>query len=89
MVAQFTTSGFLLPTFSPMRASPSFSASASLNIDDNVAANYTQSSVSLTTTTPASTTSVRVVAGNFTGLTAYRTYTLTNAGGYLLLSSEL
>ena len=89
MTAQSGTGGYMVPTFSPMRVSPSISASASINIDDNVSANYTQSSAAANNTTPASTTSVRVFAINFTSLTAYRTYTLTNAGGYLLLSSEL
>ena len=88
-IAQSTTGGYLFPTFSPMRTSPTIAASASVNIDNNFSANFTQSSNNVANTTPTSTTSTRVSAGNFTGLTATGIYTLTNSGGSLLLSAEL
>jgi len=88
-IAQSSNNGYLFPTFSPMRASPSISASASINVDNNVNANYTQSSNNVANGTPTSATSTRVTAGNFTGLTSFNIYTLTNSGGYLLFSSEL
>ena len=88
-IAQTTSGGYLFPTFSPMRTSPTIAASAVVNIDNNVSANFTQSSNNVANTTPTSTTSTRVVLSNFTGLTPSGIYTLTNSGGYLLLSAEL
>jgi hypothetical protein len=77
-----------------MRTNPSYSVSAAMGVTDVYAANATQSSANITVwNTAASTTTVdaaSITMGNFTGLTAGRTYYLNNtANQKVLMSAEL
>ena len=75
-----------------MRASPTISQTAILQITDAVAADYTQSSTNIIINSGnrVSPVSVNFQAGNFTGLTTYRPYiNKSGISGYVTLSAEL
>jgi hypothetical protein len=75
-----------------MRASPTFSLSAALKITDAVAADFTQSSasVSIVIGTRVTNLGAQLTFPNFSGTTNYRpAFTIPNETGVLLISAEL
>ena len=74
----------------PMRTAPTATTTAAINVDDDFAANFTQSVGSVSTDNiGTNNTSARFFLSNFTGLTVNRYYAVTTAGGKIQLDARL
>jgi hypothetical protein len=88
-IGQNTTTAYLFGTWPDMRAAPAVSFTGNVNIDNNVSANFTQSTTGSSAGQNVTVRSARFALADFTGLTSKDFYTLTTAGGKIKLSAQL